>query len=184
MIVKQVKTVVRDCQPQFSGRLQLVYAPMLATALISFFITEPLAAASKKSVDWQHATTVEAQAASEAANPLCQQISSNISKRIASIRSLQAAIAKSAAGPPSSLKSAFEDMFGTRQPDAKTRELERNIKVERKAADDLNDMMRSSQCTPVDIDAALNQKKIEDHAAPEAPKAMPDDLVQAPHRYK
>lgn len=152
---------------------------MFATGILA----EPLAAAGKKPIDWQRATTVEDQATSDADNPACKQISSTISKRIASIKALQAAIEKSETAPPSSVKSALEDMFGTRQPDAKTRELGRKIKVERKAVDELNEMMRSSRCAPVDIDAVLAKHKADDRGAPEVPKALPDDLVRPPRQY-
>ena len=140
-----------------------------------------VAAGGQKPADWQSATKVEARADSN--SPICQQISSNISKRVASIKSLQNQVATLAAAPPTTVKSALEDLFGTRQPNAKTIELERKIKVERKAADELNLMMRSSQCATVDIDAAVANQTLQQRAAPEAPKAMPDDLVPTPHRY-
>lgn len=156
---------------------------LLAAIFVTGFLSEPLAAAGKQPIDWKRATTVEDQATADAANPVCKQISSTIAKRIASIKALQAGIEKSETGPPSSVKSALEDMFGTRQPDAKTRELGRKIKLERKAVDELNDMMRSSRCAPVDIDAVLAKQKSDDRGAPEAPKALPDDLVQTPRQY-
>lgn len=173
--------------PAFSWRLLPRHArgrgALLAYFAIAFCLVAHPSAAGKKAIDWQGATSVETQAETDAANPMCQQLSANISKRVASIKSYQDAIAKSAAGPPRSMKSAFEDVFGTRQPDAKTREYERKIKAERKSADELNHMMRSSQCTPIDIDAALAKQKSDERAAPEVPKEMPDDLVRAPQPY-
>lgn len=143
--------------------------------------TPVVAAGGQKSTDWQRATTVEARA--DSSNPICQQISSNIAKNVASIKSLQGQIATLAAAPPTTVKSALEDLFGTRQPNAKMIELERKIQVERKAAEELNVMLRSSQCATVDIDAAVANQNLQQRAAPEVPNAMPDDLVPTPHRY-
>lgn len=185
MTVAHIRTVLADRQqkarkkPRRKPRRRAL--PVLVAVAATCFGVESVMAAGKKPADWQNATTVEARA--DANNPVCQQISSNIAKRVASIKGAQAAIAKAAAAPPTSVKSALEDMFGTRQPNAKVIDLERKIKGDRKAAEDLNDMMRSSRCAPVDIDAAIANQKIQDRAAPEAPKSMPDDLVQTPRRY-
>ena len=156
-------------------------ALMLLVTTISPLGAQAAAAGGKQPPDWQNATTVEARA--DASNPACQQISSNIAKRVASIKSSQAQIATLAAAPPSTVKSALEDMFGTRQPNAKMLDLERKIKADRKAADDLNVMMRSSQCAPIDIDAAVANQTVQQRGAPEVPKEMPDDLVRTPNRY-
>lgn len=182
MFFKQAKAVARDGEPRSGASLPCCCVLLAAMCAIGFS-TEPAAAAGKKPIDWQHATTVEDQASADADNPVCKQLSSTLSKRIASIKAFQAAIEKSETGPPSSVKSALEDMFGTRQPDAKSRELVRKIKVERKAVDELNEMMRSSRCAPVDIDAMLAKHKADDRGAPEVPKALPDDLVRSPRQY-
>ena len=181
MTFAHIKGALPQRPPQACRKSRRRCLPLLVAVATTCFGTEAVTAAGKQPADWQNTTTVEARAGTN--NPVCQQISSNIAKRVASIKGAQAAIAKSAAAPPTSVKSALEDMFGTRQPNAKVLDLERKIKAERKAAEDLNDMLRSSRCAPVDIDAAIANQKIQDRAAPEVPKSMPDDLVRTPHRY-
>ena len=170
--------LVRLVGPVVSG-LSVVLA-------LACFGSAPTLAAGKQSLDWKRSTKVETQAESSGtdANPMCEQIGANIGRRIATMKALKVSIANAANAPPSSVKSALEGMFGgTPQPSPKTREFERKFKQERRSVEDLNAMMQSLKCQTVDIDQALAKQTAEDRAGPEAPKAMPDDLVQTPNRY-
>lgn len=158
-------------------------ALVIASAAASCLAAQSSFAAGKQPLDWQRATTVEAPTETDSGNSACQQISSNISKHVASIKALQAESVASDSGPPPTLKAALEDMFGTRKPNAKELERQRKIKAERKSADELNVMMQSSRCKTIDIDAAIANHTVQKHAAPVVPKAIPDDLVRMPQRY-
>lgn len=155
--------------------------------LIALFIcaAHPAFAKHKKqhSHTWSDGTTVETQVAGGVSNPMCQSITANLSKRVDAIKVLRASYDKAAAAPPTSVASALEGMFGSRQPDANMRDIERKIKGERKSADDLNDMLRAQKCVPVDIEAALAAKSLLDQGAPVVPKGVPDDILQAPRQY-
>lgn len=132
---------------------------------------------------WSDGMTVDTQATSDASNPMCVSIASNLSKRVDNIKSLRASYNRAAAAPPTSVASALEGMFGSRQPNANMRDIERKIKGERKSAEDLNDMLRAQKCAPVDIEAALTAPPAQQTGGPVVPKDMPDDLVQMPHQY-
>ena len=51
---------------------------------------------------------------------------------------------------------------------------------ERGAADELNTMLRSLKCAPLDIDAALLEQTEQATGGPVAPDAVPDELVPVP----
>lgn len=143
-------------------------------------------AAGKQPLSWDKATQIESAesaAKAEEANPVCASVGANISRRVANIKSLKAAIQRAADGPPTSMKSALQGLFGKAEPNAKMIAQERKIVNERRAADDLNAMLTSLKCATVDIEAALAEQPLQATGGPVVPDAMPDDLVRAPIQY-
>jgi hypothetical protein len=151
----------------------------LLTLPAPLFAGQPLSA-------WDQSTKVESAddaAQANAASPLCAPLAANITRRIAAIKSLRAAIRKAEAAPPTSVKSALQGLFGKPEPTAKMIDQERRIADERRTAVDLNAMLRSSNCVPIDIDAALSEQPEDATGGPVVPDAMPNDLVPVPNQY-
>lgn len=183
MISRPIRAIRKARTRGLPGILALVRLLPVAAAL---FVGWPAHAGNKHSLNWKHSTKVETPAEApgpSTGNPNCDQISANINRRVATIKALKVSIDQAASGPPSSVQSALEGMFGTAQPTTKTIELERKIKQERRSADDLNAMMVSLKCDPVDIDQALAKQTAEDHGKPVVPRSAPDDLVRNPIRH-
>ena len=106
-----------------------------------------------------------------------------LARRVASIKALKVAIQEEANGPPRSMKAVLQGIFGKAEPNAKMIAKEREISVERRAADDLNGVLRSMNCAPVDIDSAIAAQEEKSAGGPVAPNIMSDELVPAPHQH-
>ncbi len=130
---------------------------------------------------WKKWTHVEQNTATEAktGNPVCEQLTKNVSRRIDSVRALEKDIAKASDAPPSSLFGALEGLMGGSQPNTAMTEKRKKIASERRVAEDLNAMLRASQCQPVDIEQELARGATAGPSSPTAPD-VPNILPEVP----
>ena len=94
---------------------------LLTACLAAMMLPGAVLAAGNQPSAWEKSTRIESAddaAKSIAANPACAAVVENISRRVATIKALKAALLKAEMGPPTSVKSALQGLFGKAEPTA------------------------------------------------------------------
>ena len=154
-----------------------------AAALVCTFMSVLTANcfAKHKASAWQgnvQAETPALQGPSQNANAACDPLLRNVNRHIESLRVLNAQIASAEKAPPSTVVGALEGLIGQKNTSRDTSQLARKADSERKTAAELNALLATAHCQPVDIDHELSQAVKSGPSSPVLPKRMPDLLPQ------
>lgn len=116
----------------------------------------------------------------------CRTLEKRMQKQIGVMKSINVQIASAGSGPPPTLFALLESFSGQRSESAAAKSARLRLSKERKSAEQLNDLLRLSNCPTVDIDRAIAASG--NTAAKKAPdtgdslkQRQMDDLVRSPY---
>jgi hypothetical protein len=113
---------------------------------------------------WQGSVAVAPDAPASVASkasPVCAQMTANTKSHVDKLQSLIIDVAKSRTAPPSTVFGTVKNMMGHRYVDKATKDKLDKLEGERRSVKELNAMLVSLHCEPVDVE----------HTPTEAPKA-------------
>ena len=85
----------------------------------------------------------------------CASIVAGMQPRLNRMRQLKASIAAAETGAPTSLLGYAQKAFGYKEDNGQARENERQLRLETRSIEDINSILVSQHCVPVDIKAEL-----------------------------
>jgi hypothetical protein len=110
----------------------------------------------------------------------CQTLQKRMQKQIQTIRSLRAKIASGASAPPGTVLGLLRNLAGERSENADVTAAKARLAQEERAASDLNNLLRTTNCEVVDLDKELSgAAQVDARQAPKPPDRM-DDLMRTP----
>ena len=115
-----------------------------AVLVLLAFAASPALAKHKPKDTWHPAVS--------SASAPCDQINERVKREIAQYRALKTTIQKEEAAPPRSLEGIWERLEGKTGADEESL---RKLAETRRTIDDLNTMLKSSECKPVDVASEL-----------------------------
>ena len=123
--------------------------------------------------DWKSKVTAAAAAPEQAiakANPVCDELTANVSHHIEKMQALKNEVAKSSTAPPATVAAAVKTLFGQSTVSKAETDKKQKLEGEKKTVAELNDLLVKARCKPVDAE----------HFAATAPKTTRSNPTSPP----
>lgn len=111
----------------------------------------------------------------------CQAYAKRMGKYVETIAALRRQIDSSASGPPRTVLEMLQGLAGQAPENGQVAAAKKRLVRERKAAEELNHLIKVTNCEPIDIDQAIAGAAVQAKppVAPQAPEKT-DDIMKSP----